>query len=477
MASKTTLNQTNLEALGAERLAALLLEISTGNANAKRRLRLELAGEESPAKLVNEIRKRLTSIANTKTFVGWRSLKAFISDLQTQRRLIVETVAKGSPADALDLMWVFLGLSQTTLERTTDTSGEVMAIFQQACVDVAAIAPVAAPKRDDLLPPLIEVLQTNGYGQADGLIAGLEPVLGPDGLAALRDRLAAADKPDRSGGVPARRTSRWKRGRKLERDVQRRRSHAQILHHALVEIADALGDIDAFVALQTDLTSPAAAAAIAERYLRTGQADKALAVLDAVRAGRPETRPLAWQTARIEALDVLGRGDDAQAFRLDLFHKTLNGEFLRAHIKRLPDFDDIEAEDAALDFVVRFPDALAALDFLIAWPAIDRAARLVTTRIADVDGSADVLPIAAERLAGRYPLAAILVLRRIVDATLTNSRTVDYDRAADDLAEARRLSAHVSDWGGVPDHEAYEKALRAHHPRKYDFWRAVDSEP
>jgi len=33
MASKTTLNAKNLEALGVERLAALLIEISTGNAN------------------------------------------------------------------------------------------------------------------------------------------------------------------------------------------------------------------------------------------------------------------------------------------------------------------------------------------------------------------------------------------------------------------------------------------------------------
>ena len=477
MASKTTLNQTNLEALGAERLAALLLEISAGNANAKRRLRLELAGEESPAKLVNEIRKRLTSIANAKTFVGWRSLKAFISDLQTQRRLIVETVAKGSPADALDLMWVFLSLSQTTLERTTDTSGEVIAIFQQACIDIAAIAEAAAPKRDDLLPPLIEVLQTNGYGQADGLIPGLATVLGPEGLAVLRDRLKIADKPDSRGGVPARRTSRWKRGRKLERDVQRRRNHAQILHHALQDIADALGDIDAFVALQPDVTSPAAAAGIAERYLRAGRPEDALKVLDAVRVGRPETRPPAWQTARIEALDALGRGDDAQAFRLELFHKTLNGDFLRAHIKRLPDFDDIEAEDAALDFVVRFPDARAALDLLISWPSIDRAARLVMSRIGDIDGSDDLLSVAAEKLVARYPLAATLVLRRIIDATLTNSRTIDYDRAADDFAEIRRLAAHVPDWGNVPDHEAYEKRLRADQFRKYDFWTAVDSEP
>lgn len=63
MASKTTLNAKNLEALGVEKLAELLIEISTGNANHKRRLRMELAGNSSGEELAREVRKRLSSIA------------------------------------------------------------------------------------------------------------------------------------------------------------------------------------------------------------------------------------------------------------------------------------------------------------------------------------------------------------------------------------------------------------------------------
>jgi uncharacterized protein DUF6880 len=59
VAAKTALNTKNLEALGAERLAELLIEISAGNAAAKRRLRVELAGAQSPAQLVKEVRKRI----------------------------------------------------------------------------------------------------------------------------------------------------------------------------------------------------------------------------------------------------------------------------------------------------------------------------------------------------------------------------------------------------------------------------------
>ena len=59
MASKKALNTKNLEALGVQRLAELLIEISTGNAAAKRRLRLELAGGAGPAEVAREVRKRL----------------------------------------------------------------------------------------------------------------------------------------------------------------------------------------------------------------------------------------------------------------------------------------------------------------------------------------------------------------------------------------------------------------------------------
>jgi hypothetical protein len=55
MASKSTLNAKNLEALGTERLAQLLIEISTGDAAAKRKLRLALAGAEGPKEAAREI--------------------------------------------------------------------------------------------------------------------------------------------------------------------------------------------------------------------------------------------------------------------------------------------------------------------------------------------------------------------------------------------------------------------------------------
>jgi hypothetical protein len=61
--SKKTLNKENLEALGVQRLVELLIELRTGNAPVKRRLRLELASTHSPGEVAR-------TLAN-----GWRPLR------------------------------------------------------------------------------------------------------------------------------------------------------------------------------------------------------------------------------------------------------------------------------------------------------------------------------------------------------------------------------------------------------------------
>src|ERR1700760_811083 len=101
------LNAANLEALGATRLAQLLVEISDGNAPVKRRLRLELAGTDSPTAVAKQIRKRIATIARSRSFVDWHNRKSLVDDLEAQRRAIVDQVATRLPTAGVDLMWRF----------------------------------------------------------------------------------------------------------------------------------------------------------------------------------------------------------------------------------------------------------------------------------------------------------------------------------------------------------------------------------
>ena len=85
VASNKTLNAKNLAALGTARLAELLIEVSTGNAAAKRRLRLELAGAQNPGEVAKEVRKRLTTIARSHSFIDWQNRKELIGEVQRMK--------------------------------------------------------------------------------------------------------------------------------------------------------------------------------------------------------------------------------------------------------------------------------------------------------------------------------------------------------------------------------------------------------
>ncbi len=85
MASKKTVTPNNLAVLGAERLAAILIEFADGDAEIKRRLRLELAAEEGGDSIAAEIGKRITALRSARSFIDWQKQRDFVRDLDLQR--------------------------------------------------------------------------------------------------------------------------------------------------------------------------------------------------------------------------------------------------------------------------------------------------------------------------------------------------------------------------------------------------------
>jgi len=392
MAKKTTLNAKNLEALGAARLAELLLEITDGNAAAKRRLRMELAAMQSPADLAREVRKRLGNIARARSFVDWRGVRALAHDLDTQRQAIVETVGKDDPKTALDLLWRFMDLADPVLHRCDDSSGLVGDEFRTACDDLGDLACKAEADPEALADRAFDALNDNGFGQFDRLIPVLAPALGEAGLAHLKQRMVElSNTPVERPADEDRVEVMWGSGGPTYADEVEERSRRSTVRLALKDIADALGDVDAFIAQYDERTRkvPRIAAEIAQRLLAADRAEEALAILDAADHDGPASilPVFDWEDARIAVLDALGRAEEAQQLRWFCFEQTLSDRHLRAYLKRLADFEDVEAEEKALDHAKKSHDnPLKALSFLLSWPALDRAAAVVIAHADELDG-------------------------------------------------------------------------------------------
>src|SRR4051812_39666827 len=112
MASRKTVTLDNLMALGPERLAAILVELADGNAEVKRRLRLELAAQTGGNIIAAEIGKRLAALRSARSFIDWQRRRDFVRDLDLQRAMIVNRVTPTRADLALDLMWRFMGFAQ-----------------------------------------------------------------------------------------------------------------------------------------------------------------------------------------------------------------------------------------------------------------------------------------------------------------------------------------------------------------------------
>jgi hypothetical protein len=73
----------------------------------------------------------------------------------------------------------------------------------------------------------------------------------------------------------------------------------------------------------------------------------------------------------------------------------------------------------------------------------------------------------------KYPLAATLLLRAMIDFTLKKGRASRYRHAARHLAECASLVSAIGDFGAVEPHEDYSNRLKQEHGRKTAFWALV----
>jgi hypothetical protein len=231
---------------------------------------------------------------------------------------------------------------------------------------------------------------------------------------------------------------------------------------AVQALADAQGDVEGYIATipAAEIKHPAAGAEIARRLLAAGRTEDALAAL--ARSAPPMGgRALlpgveAWEEVYIEALEKDGQEALAQEIRWGAFEKRLAGDRLRAFLRRLPDFDDVEAEDRALAYAKAYPRFTDALKFLTSWPAAAAAAELTLDRAPEIEpGQVEVLEPAAALLSARYPLAATLLLRAMVADTLRWARAERLKDAQRQLAELGSLAAQIADWRQIETHEAF----------------------
>ena len=432
--AKKSVSAANLAALGADRLADLLMEAGAADPGLKRRLRMELAAEVGAADLALEIDKRLLAVGGSRARVSWRKRPALLGELRSLLRMIADRLASLDARLALDRLVAWFDLYPGLVARVSDAKGELPLLFDAATAELARAASLAGP--DVAGPVLGEALATRLDPWASWIgrgAAGLDPVLARRLLSGLTH-----------GPRPT--------GR---------------LALVVRKLADRAGDLDAWVWSITDVDArkPEIGAAIAHRLALAGRAEDARAALEGARmepvpasrwarTGAAEAPADAWTAAEIVVLEAEGRREEAAEARWRRFERALSAEDLRALLAGLADFEDVVALDRAFEMASAHPDPLRGLAFLMDWPALREASGLILSRSGEIRGGHEAIPLWASRLSGRYPAAAALLLRARARSLVTLG-SEGAEEVQGVIAEAEALAALAGDDASIPDHATF----------------------
>ena len=456
MAKAKELAPEALAQLGAPRLAEILLLASEDDKLLRRKLDLEVLGHQDPNELAKRIRRRIATIKRSKSQVYWEKIRDLRTDLDLHLEFIASSIVPANPELAVDLLWSFLNISNPVLDRIVGSDDTVLFSFRDAVQVLGKVIAAGTTNTDAAVKNVLQCLAENDYGQFDQLVKNIAPSLGEEGQNRLKKSLHDQLHDQETKGAD------------LDRVINK-----NLIKSALMTLADIQEDVDAYIALidEDRRTNPNYATAIARRLLQAKRTAEALDFLNSAEENHPTG---AWFDTYIEVNDELGRQDVAQASRWKCFATNLSPEHLRDFLKRLDDVEAFDAEEKALDLAANYQHSRKALQFLIDWPDLRRAANLVLNRIDEFDGFYyQSVGSAADALAGRDDLASTLLLRSMIDYALDNKSTKRYRHIARHLNECGQLAMQITDYGSFLSHEAYVDQLKVRHGRKDSFWRHV----
>ncbi len=440
----------DLAAVGARQLAVLLHEYAVEDDDLAARLRLMAAVHKGRDAAMSAVNRGIRELVDGRGFYPWDQAATLAGRIDNLRRVTLDAFLDGSPETAVALLRSLVGSSGTVMTRVDDSSGRVGRAYAETISSWGASwVAVGASDHRKLAALVLHEIATDDYGVKQNVLTAFQEALGQAGLMELRQLIQA--ELDHEPGE-------YRRG---------------VWFHALQDVADALGDVDGFIAMvQATDRAEWRAVEIAERLVAADRPAEALAWLDRV-------EPIGGSAARapdvgIAALLALGQIDEAQRARWTEVTEHLRIEHFRTYLDGLPVVDHEAARQQAVAVAIGHGNANAALEFLIRLPDTSAAETLIVTRTRDIDGRAYALlkPL-AEVLVDVYPLSATLLMRVLAEAILDAGNSPAYHHAARYICKAENLAGRVTDWRGHESHADFMARLRGTLRRKSAFWPAL----
>lgn len=434
-----------------------------------------------PLESPDEIRAALTALF-AKARRSWskrgiaRELGAMLAPcIEALERMIDE----GRAAEAEPLLKRIVKSAEPTLDIVDDSHARFHPLCSRALVLWGRAWARIEPRKPAKIAAMVRTFAGDGgHATRDHIILAFADALGTEGLHALREMY--------SKELEALRDVDPHELRDFSRDAISLETRRWSIFAALREVADALGDVDEYIALCTrGGRADRYGVEIATRLVAKGRHSEALEWLDrtdaddraaAARRGLPDldsdgpARPGAL--VRSMALRGLGRHEHAEDALWREFERFPCMKTLDDVVAMLGAERAHEACQRAVELAMRHHDVHDVLDFLRDAARWDEAATVLLTRSGELDGHYyGILTRLAKRLEATHPSASWHAYRALMDAILADGRRPAYEHAAHYLLRMRALAAPAQ---LEAEQQQVETHLLSKHRLKRSFWESVE---
>jgi len=428
-----------------EKLRASLLDLATPKENAEA--------------LASEIRDRIHQTWQlAKHRDGWKMALPISRELDQVLASIQSLIEKDCPREAEVLLVEFLTMAEHSAEQVDDSYGHLESTCQEAVTFWGEAWARIDPRDTGQLAILVyEHIHGNGYIIRDEMIAKFAKALSAQGLRTLQSRLKG-DLEDLPQPDP-----------KKKDDFERTR-----ITRWLKEIADALGDVDEYIALvESEQQEQTEAVPIARRLFKAGRLQEALAYIEKCTSRFASSKAYDYPRLKSKTLVALGREEEARVVLWQEFFSFPSMSTFESILELTPDADTAEARRRAAALAESHQSPEQAAHFLVQVNELDRAAQLVQQRQAELSGASySTLVEVAEALAQTHPLQAWMLYRILLLDVLNRARSKAYGHAAEYLMHMDELTQRAN----IQSQQAeFVANLRQTHGRKSSFWAKVKS--
>lgn len=403
----------------------------------------------SPDANLSRFEQKLEDLKDQNRYYDWRSVRYFASDL----RFMLDDLRASSPTpeQAIRQIAALYESDEAVFNSGDDSSGDLGGFFQVDVLDLFCEYASQCADKDWVIETVLKLNEDDGYCVRDSLIEEAYRYLSTEELRKMTD--CCLERAEREGAD-------WDPGHWL-RQVES--LALQLKDAELYERVRNRGRVE---------NSPAACLDIAQVYLNSGDAKRALEWTQKI----PEDehfREDERDSLLLEIQKVLGNHSAQEEIAWRSFKRHRDEQTFKTLLDVIgPENRDFVVDQSVLEIRLNKNLDDTSATFLIYVNKLAELEDYLMSRKNELNGDHyySLLNYAEVMEGDKRYYAASIIYRELTDSILRRGVSKYYHHGVRYLNKLDRLSLNVNDWRGSEDHHQYFSTIKEQHSRKRAFW-------